>query len=223
MNKLELTGRTDSHIDYVASLSLAACKETIAAFIAMKAAAAKEGLSLSAYSSFRDFKSQLEIWNAKFSGQRPLFDRNGEPLVYNTLSEERRIQVILFWSALPGASRHHWGTEIDVIDSAAIPDSYQVQLLPAEFETGGVFYNLHRWLDQNMERFGFFKPYREFRGGVSEEPWHLSYAPLSGKLLDQLSLDMINEAVAESELLGKKYVMEILPDIYATYVLNICD
>lgn len=223
MNRLELTGRTDSHIHYSAPLSLAACEETVTAFLDMKSAAAKDGLMLTAYSSFRDFNSQRDIWNAKFSGQRPLYDRNGEQLDFNMLSEENRVQAILFWSALPGASRHHWGTEIDVIDSAAVSDSYQIQLLPAEFEAGGVFHNLQCWLDENIKRFDFFKPYREFRGGVSAEPWHLSYAPLSRKLLGQLTIEMVSEAVAEGEVSGKEYVLEALPAIFKQYVLNICD
>ena len=37
---------------------------------------------------------------------------------------------ILEWSALPGASRHHWGSEFDVFDLAALPEGYRVQLLP---------------------------------------------------------------------------------------------
>ena len=32
-----------------------------------------------------------------------------------------RIDAILCWSALPGGSRHHWGTDCDVIDAAALP------------------------------------------------------------------------------------------------------
>ena len=33
--------------------------------------------------------------------------------------------AILLWSALPGASRHHWGTDFDVFDRAAVPPDYR--------------------------------------------------------------------------------------------------
>ena len=46
------------------------------------------------------------------------------------------------------------------IDRAAMPEGYRVQLLPAEAAPGGVFHALHCWLDENMARYGFFRPYR---------------------------------------------------------------
>jgi len=47
------------------------------------------------------------------------------------------VRAILHWSALPGASRHHWGTEIDVIDRAALADGRKAQLIPAEYGADG--------------------------------------------------------------------------------------
>ena len=42
------------------------------------------------------------------------------------LSPAERIEAILRWSALPGASRHHWGTDLDLIDAHAIqPGGHQ--------------------------------------------------------------------------------------------------
>ena len=42
-------------------------------------------------------------------------------------------------AAVPGenASRHHWGTDLDVYDSRAVGEDYQVQLSPAEVAPGG--------------------------------------------------------------------------------------
>ena len=70
-------------------------------------------------SSFRDFARQLQIWNGKFSGERPMFDAGGRPARRGALSPRERIDAILLWSALPGASRHHWGTDLDLIDRNA--------------------------------------------------------------------------------------------------------
>ena len=38
------------------------------------------------------------------------------------------------WSAIPGSSRHHWGTDLDVYDAAAVTPDYQVQLTPQEWK-----------------------------------------------------------------------------------------
>ncbi|MCB9651596.1 MAG: M15 family metallopeptidase [Deltaproteobacteria bacterium] len=76
------------------------------------------------------------------------------------------LRAILNWSALPGGSRHHWGTEMDVVDLAAVPPDYRVRLLPDEVAPGGPFHPLHQWLDENLERFGFFRPYARLQGGM---------------------------------------------------------
>ena len=223
MNSLELTGRSNSHLVRHAALSFTAEKETGEAFAAMREEAFKEGIELAAVSSYRSFDDQMKIWNDKFSGKRTLYDLKGKELAFASLSREQLIHAILSWSALPGASRHHWGTDIDVIDQRAVPEGYHIQLIPQEYGTDGVFYPLSLWMEQHIQRFGFFKPYREYRGGVCAEPWHLSYAPVSQKLLKELSLEMIGEAIAESTLMGKEDVLEILPEIYTAYVLTICD
>jgi LAS superfamily LD-carboxypeptidase LdcB len=144
-------------------------------------------------------------------------------LDFDSLSGEQLISAILSWSALPGASRHHWGTDIDIIDIAAIPPGYQVKLIPEEYRQGGVFHRLDCWLKEHADRFGFFKPYRKFQGGVCEEPWHLSYAPVSKELLRHLKIDMVAEAITNSAILGKEIILEILPNLFRTYVLNVCD
>ena len=135
-------------------------------FAALRAAAAQEGIDLRVFSAFRDFAAQLSIWNRKFSGQRTLYSREGGVLEHAALSVDELIEAILNWSALPGASRHHWGSDIDVYDAAAIAADYRVQLLPDEFATGGPFARLDRWLTEHAGEFGFFRPYDRDRGGA---------------------------------------------------------
>ena len=221
MNALELTGRARSHIIQIENPIFAVHPEVVEPFFAMVQAAEKAGILMAPFSSFRDFKTQLRIWNKKFSGEKPLYDLHGFPRNYSVLSESEIIDAILNWSALPGASRHHWGTEIDVIDSGAISQDYQVQLLPQEVEPGGVFYQLHCWLNENIERFGFFRPYREYRGGMYPEPWHLSYARVSIPALESLSLELLASIIQASNIKGKELVLERLPEIYQHHVLNI--
>jgi LAS superfamily LD-carboxypeptidase LdcB len=158
MNDLELTGRARSHVVQRDDLHAAIHHEALQPFLALKEAAARDGIDVEIVSAFRDFAAQARIWNAKFVGDRPLYDTDGNVRDHGSLTENELVDAILCWSAVPGASRHHWGSDIDVIDRAAMPEGYRVRLLPDESEPGGVFYELHRWLDANMARFGFFRP-----------------------------------------------------------------
>ena len=221
MNELELTGQTRSHIRQFETPRFAAQEETATAFFRMKKAAETEGIELHPFSAFRDFDAQLRIWNLKFSGKRPLYTIEGQERAYASMDKEVLVHSILRWSALPGASRHHWGTDIDVIDTAAMPNDYQVQLLPAETEKGGVFYRLHCWLNQNMERFGFFRPYAHYQNGIFPEPWHISYAPVSEPALNAMTIELLERTIMEKSLSGKEIVQSILPEIFRTYILNI--
>jgi LAS superfamily LD-carboxypeptidase LdcB len=221
MNELELTGRAKTHVVALESPCCALHYEAVASFLAMRDAAAAAGIVLEAASSFRDFNHQVAIWNAKWCGERPLLDRLGKALDYASLSDSERVTAILTWSAIPGGSRHHWGSDLDVIDSAAVPHGYKVQLLTEEYRAGGVFAHLSSWLDANMQRFGFFRPFRVDRGGVTPEPWHLSYAPVSLSALEQLELPVLRRAIEESGLSCKKEVLARLPEIYTRFLLSI--
>jgi LAS superfamily LD-carboxypeptidase LdcB len=221
MNELELTGRARTHVIDIADPRCTLHREAAPAFLAMRAAAAGEGLEIEPISSFRDFDAQLRIWNEKFRGQRTLYDRDGVELVHATLSPPEVLDAILCWSAAPGASRHHWGSEIDVIDRAAIAPGARVRLLPEEYFPGGPFAQMSTWLDRNMARFGFFRPYRTDRGGVSPEPWHLSYAPVSEPALARLTVATLREALLASEIDGKELVLERLATIHQRYVANV--
>lgn len=221
MNDLELTGRAATHIVELQDPPCRLHHQVAQPFMDMRTAAASAGIDLVPVSTFRDFPAQVRIWNEKFQGRRTLYNRAGQPLEHAALTPSQIVQAILHWSALPGASRHHWGSEIDVIDRAALMPGQSAQLLPAEYETGGPFTALTAWLDANMQRFGFFKPYRTDRGGVSPEPWHLSYAPVSTPALGQLTQEVLTQALLESEIEAKTLVLEQLPQIYKQYVLSV--
>ena len=221
LNELELTGRARTHVVQRDDLAAALHTRALEAFLAMKDHAAREGLDIAITSGFRDFEAQQRIWNLKWSGERPLYDAEGNPRDASALAPVEIMEAILCWSALPGASRHHWGSEIDVIDRAAMPEGYRVQLLPGEAAPGGIFHGLHCWLDANMARYGFFRPYRTFRGGVHPEAWHLSYAPISARALNALTPDVLSRAVQESDMLGKDLVLERLDALYVRYVANV--
>jgi LAS superfamily LD-carboxypeptidase LdcB len=221
LNYLEVTGRAATHVRDVADPRCVLHVRAAEGLIAMRNAARTAGIDLDVVSGFRDFNRQLAIWNAKFNGSRPLLDASGFEIKRADLYESALIDAILTWSALPGASRHHWGSEIDVIDTAALPAGRQPQLHPAEFAVGGCFERLNGWLDSNMWRFGFFRPYATFRGGVQPEPWHLSYAAVSVPALEVLSLEVLAEALEGADLPGKQTVLARLPELYHRYVLAV--
>jgi LAS superfamily LD-carboxypeptidase LdcB len=218
LNPLELTGRIEGHVQEVAELRSTVNKASAGALRALVAAASNDGLDLQIVSSFRGFTRQTEIWNAKFSGRRRLLDRESIAIDRAGLDEQALIDTILIWSALPGASRHHWGTDVDVIDRAAMPEDYVPQLVQQEFEPGGIFGPLAAWLSANLGRFDFFRPYSTDRGGVMPEPWHISYAPISVPALRSLTIDVLADAIGGSEMLGRESVLARLPELYEKYV-----
>ena len=220
--ELELTGRARTHVVQSDDICAAIHRDVVDPFNALQTAAASEGIDLQIASGFRDFDAQLRIWNMKFRGERPVYDKAGKVLDHAQLDAGELIDGILSWSALPGASRHHWGTDIDVIDRAAMAPDYRYSLLPKEYAAGGVFHRLNLWLDDNIAGFGFFRPYADYRGGVYPEPWHLSHAALSAEALDMLTPELIATAVRESDLLGKEQVLAQLTSIHRQYIANIC-
>jgi LAS superfamily LD-carboxypeptidase LdcB len=217
-NSLELTGRASTHVQEVPELGCILHCAATAQALAMHSAARAAGIELAIVSSFRGFDKQVAIWNAKFKGERVLNGRDGVALNHAILSESALIDAILIWSALPGASRHHWGTDVDVIDRAAVPHDYRPQLVQAEFAPGGPFVRLDAWLADNMAKFGFFRPYATDRGGVLPEPWHLSFAPLAAPALAALTLEVLREALAGSSMHGREAVLARLPQLYPRYV-----
>jgi hypothetical protein len=148
-------------------------------------------------------------------------DSNGLPLNFPALSPPEIVFAILRWSALPGGSRHHWGTDIDVIDAKAVPAGYQVQLVPSEVSPKGMFGPLHAWLDKNLEAHGFFRPYAQDLGGVSPERWHLSYSPVAETYYDAFTEDLQTEVVKGSPMQLKEVVLKYLEEIYERFVTNI--
>jgi LAS superfamily LD-carboxypeptidase LdcB len=220
LNPEQLTGRACTHVIELSEPRCTLHPEAATAFLGLRARALGSGIDLCPSSGFRDFDRQLRIWNDKYYGRRPLLDAAGHVLDPTHLDDEQIVQAILLWSALPGASRHHWGSEVDVFDRAAMPVG-QPHLLPAEFATGGIFEKLGAWLPQHCADFGFFLPYDLDRGGVQPEPWHLSYAPVSGEALADLRVEILEQALAEAELAGAAVVRRQLASIHKRYVASV--
>ena len=183
-----LLGLSDTHIDF--SLCEVPLHPDLRSPLAtLKRDAASQGFTLTVASGYRNFKRQCHIWNGKVTGARPLLDINEQQLDPKHLSPKALVFAILRWSALPGTSRHHWGTDFDIYEATALQEK-RLELSVAETQLGGVFHDFYIWLDQYLQKQTMFiRPYRYDTGGVSPEPWHLSYLPLAKEFSAMLTRD----------------------------------
>lgn len=135
--------------------------EAAESYMRMADSARKCGISLNVLSGFRSFDRQVKIWEQKWER-------------YKDLPDSLRIFKILEYSMLPGASRHHWGTEVDL------------NSLSNAYFLSGNGRKEFEWLELHARHFGFFRPYKSRPTnalGVNEEMWHWSYYPLSVEYL----------------------------------------
>ena len=227
MNTASLTGQTEQHLCPKSDAEVLGARlhrDVVQPFLELRSEALRAGFDLAILSGFRDFERQLSIWNRKARGQQPVLDSSAAPLATERLSDKELAFAILRWSALPGASRHHWGTDLDVYDAAAKPEGYEIELIPEEVNSGGVFGPLHDWLDQRIAAdaaCGFFRPYDRDRNGVAPERWHLSCAPVADLYAHALTADVIRETVRNADIELKEAVLLNLDEIYERFVINV--
>lgn len=199
-----------------------------AAFDRLAADAQSAGFDPQIASAYRSFDRQRRIWNAKLSGERAVLDDEDQPVPMSAMSPLEQIHAVLRFSALPGTSRHHWGTDLDVFDQSAMPEGYALQLCPAEVCEGGLFDAFHCWLDDRIdsgESHGFFRPYDRDRGGVAPERWHLSYAPDAQGFENALSASALMEVLqtGDEELALAGVVRSKLDALLERYVFAVAE
>lgn len=191
------------------------------AFLQMQTAAIKDGIDLQIASSFRSFDRQLAIWQSKWHGEKAILDINDRPLNTNNLKDLEKIHGIMTWSALPGASRHHWGTDLDVYDKRAIDNAgTKLQLVNSEYQENGPCYQLSQWLTENGHKYGFYRPYQDYNGGVAPEAWHLSYQPIASEIISNLNVEDLRSQLTNTSIGGKNDIIQHLPSLFARYTLN---
>lgn len=147
------------------------------AFIRMRQSALRDGIVLTIVSASRNFDRQRQIWEAKW---------NALPAGGN---DTARASNVLSYSAMPSASRHHWGTDIDINSTdEAYFDSSEGR-------------RIHAWLTRNAATYGFCQVYARKRAagrdGHEDEPWHWSYMPVAAVLLSRY-----NASIADGDFTG---------------------
>lgn len=222
MTPEQLTGQTQTHLveTVVGQKAFLVHAKVSQDLLALKQSATRAGFNLNIASGFRDFERQMTIWNNKMAGKTAILDSDSQPLNTHSLTEQQKVMAILRWSALPGGSRHHWGTDFDIFDRDSLPKDTQLQLEPWEYLTGHQ-QSFYQWLKENSEQHGFFFPYAEDKGGVAPEPWHISHRATTVQCLQQLTPTLLAEQLASAPILGKQVVLGQLETIYNQFISNI--
>lgn len=158
-------------------------RETQSALKKMQAAALIDGIKIEVASGYRSFNRQRQIWNRKYKKYKA-----------QGLQPDAIFNKIVEYSTVPGTSRHHWGTDMDLIDGNA---NYSGSVLvTSKYHGDGPFCKLKDWMDSNSSTFGFELVYtmNNNRTGFEYEPWHYSYAPVSKKYLQEYlsQIDFVN-------------------------------
>lgn len=139
-------------------------KEVIESFQRMRRSAMAAGIDLKIISGTRNFWEQKAIWERKWSANVSRFGTGAA-----------NAKHILLYSSMPGSSRHHWGTDIDINS-----------LEPAYFRTGRGLAELS-WLRKHAKEYGFCEVYSPRSTGrltgYEPEAWHWSYLPLASQYL----------------------------------------
>jgi len=169
-------------------------KEVHEAFIKMKTEALKSDIHIQIVSSYRSYNHQNRIWERKYNSNNHI-----------GLTPEENIKKIIEYSTIPGTSRHHWATDIDIIDANTKQPTSVLQ--PKHFEGNGCYSRLKKWMDKHANAFGFHLVYTNKidRKGFKFEPWHYSYRPLSKPFLSQYRTLNIKSIIAKENLLGNIY------------------
>lgn len=214
-----LSGLSDQHIHYLTD-KIGIHKRIVSDFTKMQQAAFTDGIEIDIASGFRSFDRQLSIFNRKLTGKLPVYDQNQQQVCIDTLSIVDKLDSILLFSAIPGASRHHWGTDMDVY-SKVLLNGKSLQLEAWEYELGGPLHALTAWLDKNMASFGFYRPYDVYRGGVAAEPWHLSHRLIASEFEKQFQCDDLRICLEQSNIENKDDILEHLSKLYQKFVTNV--
>jgi len=155
----------------------------------------QQGLPIALISGFRNYQKQAQIWDDKVSGKRPILDKSGIPITKFDTEEEKFI-AIAKWSAIPGLSRHHWGTDIDIFDANRLREGHSIKLIEDEFKKGGPCEKLAYWLNTNLHKTSFYRPYLNTSKqneivAINPEPWHISFKPIADKIGKTMDSDYL--------------------------------
>lgn len=184
-------------------------REAAEAWLSMVNSALPDGIELFPVSATRNFEKQKNIWENKWIGKTPV--NKLDEAYFASLPDAEKAKEIMKYSAMPGTSRHHWGTDIDI--NSVEPEYF-------DSDEGKKVYI---WLQVNASKFGFSQPYtvknEERLLGYEEEKWHWSYLPLARPMLNAYLKQIhytdisgfLGDHTAETLKVIPRFVMGIAP------------
>ncbi len=172
-------------------------------FELLKAEAKKAGFKVHVVSSYRNYAYQNGIWERKYKANTA-----------KKISAKQNIEKIIEYSTIPGTSRHHWGTDLDIIDATkGIPAD---PLNEKHFNEGGTMRKFKLWLDENASKYGFYLVYTNSptRKGFKYEPWHFTYKPISQPMLQSYKKLDVKKVLQENKLMGSENFTDDFIELY---------
>lgn len=189
----QLTGRGNADLvgkSYTSTMH----GEAADALSRMQAAALKEGIRIEVVSAYRSFERQKTIYEQKY-----------RRYLKQGMSPAGAIEKVIEYSTIPGTSRHHWGTDLDLIDGSVKRPANVLD--PANYYGEGVYCRLKEWLVEHAQEYGFYEVYTRHPGrkGFKHEPWHYSYAPVSVPMLRAYRELDIGRLLRDLKVEGSEY------------------
>lgn len=204
-----LTGKKNEEVK---QNTLSLLPEVAIAFSKMQQAALRDGINIEIVSSYRSFERQQLIFNRKYQKYR-----------LQGLDSVNILKKIIEYSTIPGTSRHHWGTDFDIIQK--VKNTPKNLLLAENYENeGGAFCEMKEWMDKHANAYGFYLVYTNTanRTGFKYEPWHYSYAPISKNLLAQfLNKHQQNEIYTTIKKAGIPVTYQFFNDYIKTHIKGV--
>ena len=185
-------GFTEIPPEYCSRPGIYLRNEVLEAFLKLRQAAEDEDIDLKVLSGTRSFNHQKSIWDRKWARTR-----------YMGWQDLDKAQDILTYSSMPGTSRHHWGTDIDL------------NSLENEYFNSGEGAIVYDFLERCGNEFGFSQVYtskENGRTGYEEEKWHWSYMPVSSVILEEYNKFIRNEDIGGFDGSNSVDSIKIIPD-----------
>ncbi len=178
-----------------------------------------QGYELEIASGFRSFERQKLIWEEKISGERPLYDKSENLVDIEKASETEILEALLAWSAIPGCSRHHWGTDFDLFDKNNFKDGLKLQLKQDEYlNPEGPCFEMNQFLESHND-LKFFRPYETEGDGVQPEPWHYSHRYISNFYQQAFTKEIFRKNLETREFTFSEALLHDIDILYARFSL----
>jgi len=171
-------------------------KEAYFALEKLKKEANRQGVNIRVISAYRNFSHQNRLWSRKY-----------DQFINKGLSPKDAINKVKEYTSIPGTSRHHLGTDVDLSNQGSTKKSDYLN-----------------WMDNNAHKYGFYRVYtkNKLRNGYNYESWHYSYRKLAKPMLEQYIKRNVIKKLETRKVEGHQhFTVEFLNSYTETHILGI--